>query len=97
MKIFSVLICCFLIGGCSSNPSRTHRGDLLDDKVTNDRVQAGLARAGNDFKDVHASTTNGVVVLTGSVGSPELRSRAEQIVSDLHRGNQLEDKLQVRH
>src|SRR5690348_7850800 len=62
-----IIFPCLIITACSSNISRTHRGDLLDDKVTAQRVQAELSRAGNDFKNVHANSTNGVVVLAGSV------------------------------
>lgn len=95
-NLLSVLPCLAFITACSSNISRTHRGDLLDDKVTAQRVQAELGRAGNDFKNVHADATNGVVVLSGSVRSPEVRSRAEQIASSVRRAGKVEDNVQVQ-
>lgn len=95
-KMILCVCSCLLLNACSSNPRRTHRGDILDDKVTTERVQAALARAGSDFEDVHAGTTNGVVVLSGSVRSDDLRSRAEQIVAGVHRDVQVEDNLQLR-
>jgi osmotically-inducible protein OsmY len=94
-KIISCLFSCLLLNACSSNLSRTERGDVLDDKVTTQRVQAELSRAGKDFKEVHANATNGVVVLSGSVSSAEIRSRAEQIVAKTHRDSRVEDKLEL--
>jgi|SRR6185437_11355231 len=94
-KIFLCIFSCLLLYACSSNPSRTYRGDVLDDKVTTQRVQAELSSAGNDFKDVHVNTTNGTVVLSGTVRSPDVRSRAEQLVTEAHRGNHVENDLQV--
>lgn len=82
-------------GGCGANPYRTHRGELLDDKVTSQRVQEALNRAGPDFKNVHVSITNGVVVLTGTVASPQDRARAEGIGRGVERVTKLEDDLQV--
>ena len=82
--------------GCSSDLSRTHRGDLLDDKVTTQRVQSALQRAGNDFQNIQVQTTNGVVVLNGTVATKQTRSRAEQIVRNVHRADGMENNLQVR-
>lgn len=86
---------CLALSGCSSNPSRTHRGDLLNDEVTTRRVEAELSRAGNDFGNVHVSTTGGVVELRGTVASPELRSRAEDLVRNVNRVQGVEDHLQI--
>lgn len=98
MKIKMViwLLSCLAFTGCASNLNRTHRGQLLDDKVTAQRVQAALARAGNDFTDVHAVVTDGVVVLSGSVRSLDTRARAERIASAIRRVSNVEDDLQVR-
>lgn len=82
-------------GGCSSDPSRTHRGSLLDDKVTAQRVKSELARSGPQFQAVQVQATNGTVVLTGFVSSPELRSRAEQIARGIHRPMRLQNELRT--
>jgi osmotically-inducible protein OsmY len=95
----SIVCCamaCLALTACSSNPSRTYRGDLLDDKVTTQRVQLELSRAGSDFKNVHVFTTNGVVTLSGNVESPEIRSRAEEIARNTHRDADIKDDLQVQ-
>ncbi len=92
-----VLTLTILVTGCSSsNPNRTHRGDLLDDKVTAQRVESALMRSGNAFRGVQASVTNGVVVLTGSVSTPGAKLRAEQIVRQLQRVRDVNNELQVR-
>lgn len=83
------------LAGCSSDPSRTHRGELLDDKVTAQRVLSELQRSGPDFRDVQVRAVNGVVVLSGAVNSEEIRSRAEQIARKIHRVKHLEDDLRV--
>ena len=100
MKTRYKTIACFVLalalGGCSSNPSRTHRGNLLDEKVTEQRVNEALKRAGGDFNSVQALATKGVIVLSGTVVSPQLRSRAEQIARSVHRVSELKDDVQVR-
>lgn len=95
-EIISCALACLVLTACSSNPSRTYRGDVLDDKVTTERVQAELSRAGSAFKDVHASATNGVVTLNGNVRSPKIRSRAEDIARKIHRVANVEDNVQVQ-
>jgi len=85
-----------LLSACGVDRARTHHGQLLDDKVTNQRVYAALTNAGTDFKDVQVQTTNGVVVLNGTVESPEIRGQAERIVRSVPRVNVLKDNLQTR-
>ncbi len=86
----------FLLLGCSSSQNRTHRADLLDDKVTAQRLQAAFKEAGGELAGVQAGVTNGVIILTGSVSSPELRARAEEVARSVHRGTKLKDEVQVR-
>jgi osmotically-inducible protein OsmY len=92
-------ICCVLLGlilsACSSNPNSTHRGDLLDLKVTAQRMDARIHEAGLEFRNVHAEATNDVVVLFGTVSSPQLRSRAEEIARSVRRPAQLDNRLQI--
>ena len=94
--IISCALACLLLTACSSNPSRTYRGDVIDDKVTSERVQAEFHRAGNDFTNVHVSATNGVVTLSGNVKSQDARSRAEDIARKVHRVGNVDDNLQVQ-
>jgi osmotically-inducible protein OsmY len=101
MKIATTIICSSILlvltaFGCASNVGRTHRGDLLDDKVTTERVSAALSRAGDDFKNVKVESRDGVVILSGSTKSPEIRSRAEEIARSTHRVTSLEDRLQIQ-
>lgn len=95
-RVMWYALAALVLTACGSDPSRTHRGDLLDDKVTTQRVQSELTRAGRDFQNVHVSTTNGVVTLSGSVNSPQARLRAEQLVHNVHRVTDIDDELQVR-
>jgi len=82
--------------GCSSNPGRTHDPDLLDDKVTTQRVSAALTRGGPDFRTIEVETTKGVVVLSGTVRSQEVRERAEAIVRSAGSVAKLEDRLEIQ-
>lgn len=90
-----VIVSVLLLGCRSSHVNSTHRGDLLDDKVTAQRLQAALQEAGGDLAGVRAGVTNGVIILTGSVSSPELRARAEEVARSVHRGTKLKDEVQV--
>jgi osmotically-inducible protein OsmY len=102
MKIHcqTFLLCClcaFALSSCGGpDVSRTHRGDVIDDKVTTQRVQAALTQAGSQFKNVHVETRDGVVMLTGSVNSDENRTQAETIARGVHREMQLENDIQVQ-
>lgn len=81
---------------CAPDSTRTHRGDVIDDKVTTQRVQAELSRNGSRFKNVHVETKDGAVVLSGTVGSEEARTDAEKIARGVHREMQLENDIQVQ-
>ncbi|HVV00779.1 MAG TPA: BON domain-containing protein [Verrucomicrobiae bacterium] len=83
------------LAGCGSNPQRTHRGNLLDDKVTQDRVTAAFKRAGPEFNRVSVTITNGEAILSGTVSAPKLRERAEEITRGTHRVQEVQDQLQV--
>lgn len=93
--VFSVVLA-VILGACSANPAKTHEAGVLDDKVTEERVQQALKGAGADFQSVQAQVTDGVVVLSGTVRSEELRSRAEGTALGVHRVSKLEDKIQVQ-
>lgn len=91
------LTICGLTGatGCASNPNHTHRGNLLDDKVTIQRVQAALKRAGQEFQYVTVTVNDGEVTLSGKVKTDQLRQRAEEIAKSTDRVTAVKDELQV--
>ena len=96
---FLILVCLLALpfAGChSANPNRTYRGNLIDDKVTSQRVKDALNRAGPDFHQIQVSTDKGVVTLTGLVKNEQERERAEQIARADQRVTDLKDNLQVR-
>jgi osmotically-inducible protein OsmY len=82
--------------GCGSNPAKTQRPELLDDKVTAGRVEAALHRAGPEFKHVSVQALNGDVTLTGRVRSPADKSRAEEIANSLSRVKGVKDELRIQ-
>lgn len=93
----ALLLLCLVYGACnSSNPNRAHRGDLIEDKVTAQRVQAAFGAAGKDYAGVQTTVTNGVVILHGAVASPQLRTQAEGVAKSVHRVEKLTNELEVR-
>jgi osmotically-inducible protein OsmY len=95
--LFVVAVCLWLSACSGPHPNRTHRGDLIDDKVTAQRVSSALAAKGEDFAQVHARASNGVVVLSGTVANAQLRARAQEIVQNLARVQKVENQLQIGH
>ena len=95
--LLSLTMGCCLLGliGCASNPNHTHRADLLDDKVTAQRVEAAFKDAGADFKNVTVKVNGGEVTLQGTVASPEIRSRAEELVQGTDRVTNVKNELQI--
>ncbi len=100
MKQIIIMACCIffvaLWTGCGTNQNHTYRGELLDDKVTLQRVEAALSQGGPDFKNVQVDVTNGVVTLNGKVATAQRRIRAENMARSVRREAKLEDELQVR-
>ena len=87
---------CVVIGGCGSNPAKTQRPDLLDDKVTAGRVDAALRRAGPDFDHVTSRATGDQVTLTGQVRTPQEKTRAEEVARSVKRVHELQNEIQVQ-
>jgi osmotically-inducible protein OsmY len=88
--------CIALAAGCGSNPQKTQRPNVLDDKVTAERVQAALRRAGATFEHVSVRVDDGQVTLLGTVRSWDEKSRAEQIAHTVKRVEQVNDQLRVQ-
>ena len=68
------------------------------DMVLNSRVRASLmaALSARNEEDILPTTTKGVVTLTGSVKSRELRARAEQVARRVHGVHAVKNQLVVK-
>jgi osmotically-inducible protein OsmY len=100
MKLLHLSVIAFLalsLSACNSPPpDRTHEGGLLDDKVTTERVSAALQRGGPDFRRIQVQTpTEGHVVLSGRVRSPEVKQRAEDLARATGRVKRLDDNIEI--
>jgi osmotically-inducible protein OsmY len=94
-SITLLLLLTILLPACGKNPHRTHEGELLDDKVLEQRVEAALHRQGRDFQNIHAQAIDGKVTLTGEVPSLDARSYAEQITQSVYGVKTVNDETQI--
>ncbi len=93
----AVWVAAAISSGCApSNPHATHEAHLLDNKVTAERVQAALRRAGPEFRHVEVSASREGIALTGRVGSAEVRSRAEEIAKQVDPHVDMRNRVIVR-
>lgn len=93
--IAMLLLAALCSAGCGSSPWHTHEGQLLDDDVLQQRVQAALHRGGKQLNSVHAQVTDGSVLLTGRVASDDLRARSEAISRGVHGIKKVDDQIQT--
>ncbi|WP_243371661.1 BON domain-containing protein [Geotalea sp. SG265] len=91
--VLSAAMAVLLLCGCASRQG-PHEGNLLDNKVTAQRVHSALKDAG--LKHVRVSASRDGITLTGTVRSEEERSRAEQVAKGVQRAMELKNELQVR-
>lgn len=68
------------------------------DMVLNSRVTAALMSAleARNTQDIESQTVNGVITLTGTVKSPALRARAEQVARSVHGIRAVKNRLTVK-
>jgi BON domain-containing protein len=68
------------------------------DMVLNSRVRASLMSAltARSTQDIEPQTVNGVVTLTGTVKTPALRARAEQVARGVHGVRAVTNHLMVK-
>lgn len=68
------------------------------DVVLNSRVRAALISAlpGSAGQDITSDTSKGVVTLTGSVKTKQLRARAEQVAQKIHGVRGVKNRLAVK-
>ncbi len=93
----ALLLAAATLGGCaSSNPQGTHEGRLLDNKVSAERVQAALRKAGPEYRHVEVAGSREGITLMGRVPSAEARSHAEGIAKNVDPQVNVSDQLSVR-
>jgi osmotically-inducible protein OsmY len=92
--MFTGFCLCAALAGCGSNPAKTQRPDLLDDKVTAGRVEAALHRAGPDFDHVAVQANGGRVTLSGRVRTVQDKTRAEEIARSVKRVRELQNEIE---
>ena len=74
-----VLAIVTVLGGCQSMTGKT-AGENVDDATITASVKSKLvADKASNLTRVDVDTNNGTVYLNGTVGSPEQKSRAEQL------------------
>ncbi len=70
---------------------------MLDDKVTTDRVEAALhAHDRGEFRNVHVSTSGGLVRLTGTVPDQNAKEKATELAQTVHRVKKLQNQLALQ-
>ena len=97
IKISSILLAGLLfVGGCTALTGET-AGEYVDDSTITASVKSKLAadKIGS-LTRIDVDTTNRVVSLTGIVESPEQRTRAAQLASQVSGVKSVKNNLQVQ-
>ena len=97
IKISSILLAGLLLfGGCTALTGET-AGEYVDDSTITASVKSKLAadKIGS-LTRIDVDTTNRVVSLTGIVESPEQRTRAAQLASQVSGVKSVKNNLQVQ-
>jgi osmotically-inducible protein OsmY len=86
-----------VFNACKTHPHKHIVAELLDDKVTTERVELALKRSGADeFNHVKVNTSEGVVTLSGFVSNSDAKQRAEKVAEETHRATHVQNELQVK-
>ncbi|HEY7714289.1 MAG TPA: BON domain-containing protein [Candidatus Binatia bacterium] len=94
-SLLAVLIVSLLMASCQATTGRT-AGRNVDDAALTASVNAALvADKPSNFTRIDVDTTNGVVSLTGTVETPQQRTRAEQLASRVDGVKRVVNNLQV--
>ena len=94
-SLLVVLIVSLLMASCQATTGRT-AGRNVDDAALTASVNAALvADKPSNFTRIDVDTTNGVVSLTGTVETPQQRTRAEQLASRVDGVKRVVNNLQV--
>ena len=97
IKISSILLAGLLfVGGCTALTGET-AGEYVDDSTITASVKSKLAadKIGS-LTRIDVDTTNRVVSLTGIVESPDQRTRAAQLASQVSGVKSVKNNLQVQ-
>jgi hyperosmotically inducible protein len=97
IKISSILLAgLLLVGGCTALTGET-AGEYVDDSTITASVKSKLAadKIGS-LTRIDVDTTNRVVSLTGIVESPDQRTRAAQLASQVSGVKSVKNNLQVQ-
>ncbi len=95
-RLFSTALPLLALSGCLFHHEHKQiEASLLDDKVTNTRVEAALEK-NPDLRQVHVTTKGGQVTLTGVVKSAAAKQRAAEVARNVHRATKLANDIQVR-
>jgi osmotically-inducible protein OsmY len=94
-RITELQLAALLLAGCASPKSpNAAAGNVLDDRVTSERVELALRRDSRfDFSHVRVRTDGGTVFLSGTVESAEAKKRAEELARTLTRVQKVENRL----
>jgi osmotically-inducible protein OsmY len=97
-KILILALSSCLVGaGCAGNKKKVMKeNSYLDDKVTARRVENVLHHnASYNFPQVHATSINGIVHLTGQVDTVDEKNRATQLAHHVRTANEVSNDLVV--
>lgn len=85
-----------MVGCASRHPHEQRTDQLIDSKVTAERVQAALhGNSPYGFPRVQVTATNGTVTLSGSVQNEQERQQAAALARSIHRVKQVENRVQI--
>lgn len=85
------------LGACSKQGEQSTTGQYLDDAAVTAKVKADLIKDDTvKATEIQVETTEGVVQLSGFVGSEEARQRAEQLAKSIEGVKSVRNDLAVR-
>lgn len=88
---------CANVQSVNNNLSIGHTDDEMGDGPVAERVKAALfVDHGTVGKTINVAALQGVVQLSGYVGSPEERSRAGELAASIHGVTDVQNKLEVQ-
>jgi len=92
-RIMHVVLAVLLLASLAAPMLRAHR--LADDDELYDRVNRKLNSDADIHGNIKIDVKNGVVTLTGNVGTDKVRSKAEKVVRKVQGVKEVVNKLEV--
>ena len=104
MKLFkfsrtsvSAIVLVMALGACSKQAEQSTTGQYLDDATLTAKVKADLVKDSTvKATEIKVETTQGVVQLSGFVGSEAIRQRAEQLAQSIQGVKSVRNDLAVQ-